>query len=150
MSETKTTEFEELGELTHAGLLCRFLRHPLGFVCGYVGVPRNHPFFGDEYHAHEELEVHGGLTFSGELFGRELWWFGFDCGHARDMLPDGGALDWMLTDDGPVVPAASVFKATVDALGAMHRGEIGGIRRPLSFAQREAKLLAEQLAAATK
>jgi hypothetical protein len=33
------------------------------------------------------LGVHHGLTFAGELEGREGWYFGFDCAHAWDLQP---------------------------------------------------------------
>jgi len=33
------------------------------------------------------LMVHGGVTFSGSQEGSDLWWFGFDCNHYRDLAP---------------------------------------------------------------
>lgn len=36
------------------------------------------------------VDVHGGLTFSGELRNRHGFWFGFDCAHAGDMCPKHG------------------------------------------------------------
>lgn len=33
------------------------------------------------------FDVHGGLTFSGELRGKEGYWFGFDCAHCDDLSP---------------------------------------------------------------
>jgi len=76
-----------------------------GNWCGYVGVPEGHPFFGldDTNDKLCNIEVHGGLTFSGPC--REhnkehgichrpdpgepdhVWWFGFDCCHALDLAP---------------------------------------------------------------
>jgi hypothetical protein len=43
------------------------------------------------------LEVHGGITFAGDELPRGkspegFYWFGFDCGHAGDMLPCMGAI----------------------------------------------------------
>ena len=60
--------------------------------CGYVGVPKGHPLFGKDY---DDLpfwaNCHGGLTYAGtgghfvnSSEESELWWFGFDCGHAED------------------------------------------------------------------
>lgn len=69
------------------GLDCLIVRGPAGALCGYVGVPESHPWFGVEYgsctvsesgqcgdengdggwcdHRPESLiQVHGGLTFS--------------------------------------------------------------------------------------
>lgn len=86
-------------------------------LCGYVGVPKGHPWFGIEYNQclegcpgepnqftpsitswfcdHEKpetvTEVHGGLTYSsmgdGEYLPEGYWWFGFDCAHAGDYVP---------------------------------------------------------------
>jgi hypothetical protein len=86
------------------GLDCLIVRNAhLGNWCGYVGVPQNHPLFGKDYGA-VDVDVHGGLTFSekcepdprGEGYGichtpepgrSEVYWFGFDCGHAFDLAP---------------------------------------------------------------
>lgn len=62
------------------GLDCLVVRGPSGALCGYVGVPEGHPYFGVEYsgctsepkcdeswcgHRPESaINVHGGLTFS--------------------------------------------------------------------------------------
>ena len=50
------------------GLECIMLRQTGdGFLCGYVGVPRDHPLWGWDHKALPEdlgIEVHGGLTYS--------------------------------------------------------------------------------------
>lgn len=78
----------------------------MGFRCGYVQVPQDHPLHGISYMQKTEalsrdadgdrtepelyFEVHGGITYSDdqcpmmEPKGDE-WWFGFDCGHAGDV-----------------------------------------------------------------
>jgi hypothetical protein len=67
----------------------------MGHRCGYVGVKPSHPLFGVTYQDLEDhidgyLEVHGGLTYSGEsdryptLQVEKVWWFGFDCAHLYD------------------------------------------------------------------
>ncbi len=68
-----------------------------GQLCGYVGFPEGHPFFGKHYSdpAFTDILVHGGLTFSGDRLGflpeghpcRYHWWLGFDCGHLGDLSP---------------------------------------------------------------
>ena len=60
-----------------------------GFIswntCGYVSIPKNHPFYGKNYWDIEDtIEVHGGLTFSGKLPGLDGLWFGWDYMHAGD------------------------------------------------------------------
>lgn len=80
------------------GLPCLIIRNDLGNLCGYVGVDKNHIFFHKEYYE-INVEVHGGLTYSGECNGRicheaneikeenETWWLGFDCAHYGDFSP---------------------------------------------------------------
>jgi len=59
------------------------------WYCGYVAVPSGHPDWGKGYEE-VDVEVHGGLTFSGQgkpgslWEDKQLWWFGFDCAHAED------------------------------------------------------------------
>ena len=91
------------------GLPCLVLRNRFGALCGYVGVPAGHPWHGAGYDdvrtgAGDWPDVHGGLTFSGgcEASGDpaktichvpadgepdEVWWLGFDCAGALDLLP---------------------------------------------------------------
>lgn len=60
-------------------------------LCGYVGVDRNHRLYGrpTDDDALDGIRVHGGLTFAGrwpEI--NNLWYFGFDCGHFTDIIPE--------------------------------------------------------------
>jgi len=46
-------------------LPCSIWRHEqLGHLCGYIGVPKGHPWYGKDYDA-IEADVHGGLTHFG-------------------------------------------------------------------------------------
>lgn len=75
---------------TKAGLRAAcLLVHDGSHRRGYVGVPKEHPLYGKDYSEMFDLDVHGGLTFSGNaerdcLAGTDLWWFGFDCAHLGD------------------------------------------------------------------
>ena len=56
----------------------------------YVGIPKNHPFYGKDYeYVDDFVDVHGGVTFSGdEVLGYKkegVWWFGIDFAHAGDI-----------------------------------------------------------------
>lgn len=69
-------------------------RHPhLGQLNGYVGVKRNHPYFGRGMNSKQvsRLMVHGGITFAGKRVGdgfrKGYWYFGFDTAHAFDFAP---------------------------------------------------------------
>jgi len=91
MDEPNKDEFE------HGGLKCLILRHDeLGYLCGYVAVPKGHPCYGRHYNCmpYDDIfpvGVHGGLTFAregdGDRWPEGYWWLGFDCGHAYDLVP---------------------------------------------------------------
>jgi hypothetical protein len=87
------------------GLPCLIVRSPFGALCGYVGVPPGHPLHGKRYDDDAvNVGVHGGLTFSGACSeGSEdhgvchkpapgepddVYWFGFDCAHCYDLMPN--------------------------------------------------------------
>lgn len=60
---------------------------PRGYGNGYVGVVRNHPWFGkgcDTINA----SVHGGLTWAGPLQDEDIntWWVGFDTLNCNDSI----------------------------------------------------------------
>jgi hypothetical protein len=65
-----------------------------GYANGYIGVPKEHPFFGKHYddihREYEDLSVHGGLTYSEDHYPRQkpdgYWWIGFDTSHYQDSM----------------------------------------------------------------
>ena len=75
----------------HAGYDCMIIRNlELFHLCGYVGVPSHHPYYGVSKLPMDGTP--GGITYaedhheysqSGEL----LWWMGFDCAHFGDLVP---------------------------------------------------------------
>lgn len=75
------------------GYKCRISRmEGSGALCGYVGIPKEHTFWGVTYdEGNEELDaiaddVHGGFTYT--QAGDDGWWyFGFDTTHANDFAP---------------------------------------------------------------
>lgn len=86
-----------LGTGVHAGYEWVVTHNTFGYRCGYVRVPKGHPWHGLEYDR-VEAEVHGGLTFSSpdkacDKGGTDdAWWLGFDFAHGGD-APDHG-LPW--------------------------------------------------------
>jgi len=95
------------------GLNCLIKRNPIGALCGYVGVEATHPLHGVNYGDMDDIEVHGGLTYSSACDGDEqtgichvpvqgrgeVWWFGFDCAHAFDLAPSRRLRNWLSKDD---------------------------------------------------
>lgn len=82
-----------------SGLDCLIVRNQTLTLCGYVGVPPGHPWYGLDYDK-VEAEVHGGLTFAGVCEGHichdpatelvanaDVWWLGFDTAHLFDLIP---------------------------------------------------------------
>ena len=61
----------------------------IGYRCGYVRVPVNHPWHGKHYDD-LSVDIHGGLTFAEPdkpCDGNRpdnAWWLGFDCAHYDD------------------------------------------------------------------
>ena len=86
---------------------CMIVRNRFGSLCGYVGVSKDHPWHShitDDEDVDIDVSVHGGLTFASGCAeesdpsrfichipqpGRpgDIWWFGFDCAHAWDLIP---------------------------------------------------------------
>lgn len=76
-------------EFEYLGFKCLILRNPeLKTLNGYIGLPKSHPYYGKDYND-IDVEVHGGLTFSGQggRWDKHYWWIGFDCAHAGDLMP---------------------------------------------------------------
>ena len=113
---------------------CKILRHQTSkHLCGYVYVPKSHPWFKKEYSdplsedpdsegwgysPESMLSVHGGITFSGKHRGeKKVWCFGFDCAHLDDLVP-----------------------------GMIHYGLSKGKYRNWEYVKKECEQLAEQLA----
>lgn len=93
------TEPDKVQFITAVGLPALIVRNWMGALCGYVGVHPGHPCYEEGYHV-PAVDVHGGLTYSNHCQENgpichvpapgepdDVWWFGFDCAHARDMIP---------------------------------------------------------------
>jgi hypothetical protein len=77
----------------HQDLLCVIIRsvHSGSFL-GYVGVELNHDLYNVNYNNLKSIHVHGGITFSGEIYvvkndDKKRWYFGFDTCHYQDISP---------------------------------------------------------------
>ena len=73
----------------YKGFPCVVFFMPMGYRCGYVGLPKGNKYYSKEYDK-IPVDCHCGLTYSNHgLFGqedRDTWWIGFDCGHFVDGL----------------------------------------------------------------
>lgn len=71
-------------------LRCMIVRAEWGHLCGYVGVPPGHPAFEQNvFTMSTRLVAHGGCNFNvmQDTECGQVWWFGFDCSHAFDLMP---------------------------------------------------------------
>jgi hypothetical protein len=81
-----------LDEGTHLGFEWIIVHNGMGYRCGYVRVPKGHPWHGKDYNE-INVDVHGGLTFGEHDVPcdkggpDDAFWFGFDCAHCDD-APD--------------------------------------------------------------
>ena len=123
----------------HAGYACLVLRSPqAGHLCGYVGVPREHPAYGRQP-IRVDADAHGGLNYASRCDGlichvpepgmpADVWWLGFDCGHTWDLAPARAARErergWL------PIPLPGGWRETY---------------RTLAYVKREVESLAEQL-----
>lgn len=129
-------------------LPCLIVRNQAGALCGYVGVPEGHPFYGKDY-SDLPVECHGGLTFSDFCGEHEdgichkpspgepekVWWLGFDCGHGGDIIPSFIKLhEEMKKKDG------FELKTFTGARGETYKD--------IAYVQNECRELAKQLKAA--
>lgn len=117
----------------HAGYEFVTVHNGMGYRCGYVRVPKGHPWHGlDEMEV--EAEVHGGLTFGradkpcSKGGADDAYWFGFDCAHGGD------APDPELPVDAPPSPILGRY----------------GVVRTQDYVESECRSLCEQAARAAK
>ncbi len=87
-------------EWRHQGVACLAVRQNHGAWCGYVAIPKSHPWAAGDA-AERAASVHGGITYGpsechgpvchiplpGEI--DDIRWIGFDCIHFDDGTPDG-------------------------------------------------------------
>jgi hypothetical protein len=137
----------------YRGFKYEVLHNDMGFRCGYVCIPKGHPWFGVMCND-IPCDVHGGLTFGSTprieeftalgitvparearstIDGNE-YWIGFDCGHAFDSSDD--ALFFLAN-----TPA--VVRESFQQLAKY--GKI----RPTRYVEEQCKLVIEQAILAT-
>lgn len=123
-----------------------------GNWCGYVGVLPGHKWHGVEFdNVKPWPDVHGGLTYSAFCMegaedgpgvchvpapGRpaNVWWLGFDCGHAYDQQPTMEAREAELSKKLDDIP--------------FRTGPYARVYRTFDYVREQCALLAEQIKAA--
>lgn len=125
------------------GMACLIVRNHSGALCGYAGVEPGHPWHGIDYgscvqgcdddwceHRPDSLtQVHGGLTYAAgcqvngkvchvpaEGRSHDVWWFGFDCAHYLDVVPQYDLLAPGLNAGGATYKNMDYVRAEVTSL----------------------------------
>lgn len=125
------------------GLACLVKRNRFGALCGYVGIPQEHPWYRKDYSDIDlPYGVHGGITYTSHCQEGDdeaetichipapgepdnVWWVGFDCAHAGDLSPGNEAL--------------------LRKVGFYHPWEPQEVYRDLAYVQDECRSLAAQV-----
>ena len=76
-------------DFMYRGYRCVCVGNNMGHRCGYVGIPRGHKYYGEDY---DDIPIycHGGLTYGSHnpnypvANNEGLYWIGFDCAHYGD------------------------------------------------------------------
>lgn len=127
----------------NTGYTCMIIRNHRGALCGYVGVPEWHSCYKKNYSV-PTVRVHGSLNYSRHSNGHahipypeepeNLWWFGFDCSHSRDLSP---ALPTILIED--TTPEGVLMRQIFVKISSRQ------IYRDLQYVKEECLSLAKQL-----
>jgi len=141
----------------YKGMPCLIVRGPMGALCGYVGVGKQHPLYEQDG---GDLSAHGGITFTSHCQqddrehgvchipdpGEEdnLWWFGFDCAHYGDFIPK---MDFDLKELRKLHPELQKSYDEVKAFAKKHRIEplMSETYRDIAYVTKEVQRLANQL-----
>ena len=119
----------------------------MGFRCGYVKIPKSHPFYNKDYFEKEicNLNVHGGITFSSHTTNHEClsdgYWLGFDAFHNTDMLD----YDEMSKESLKASKLLNQFVKELDEIFLISNNHTRKIRNT-GFMESQCRNLCEQLA----
>lgn len=138
------------------GLPCILNRNHIGAWCGYVGVPPGHPWHGKDRNGLGHIDVHGGITYGARCRDEichtpepgesdKVWWVGFDCCHAWDLMPAALGINTMLKSVGS--PFSEIL-LRLDASFPHLRKR--AVYRDISFARAQTLSLAAQAAHAAE
>lgn len=127
----------------YKGYPCVVTFDPLGYRCGYVGLPKYHNDYGKPYYKLYDIDCHGGLTFANdnlpELPYSKTWWIGFDCSHADD--------GWDFTTANKYYGEDPEFKTLINSLSNAKMGFYVGLpARSQEYVENECRKIVAQIA----
>lgn len=130
----------------YKGLTCVVLFMPMGYRCGYVGLPKGNKYYNKKYE-YIPVDCHCGLTYSEHgLFGqddKDTWWIGFDCGHCCDGLDSDAFYSYYEEDLKTMEPISR--NAYMDSLGIMFDICSEYPVRTYEYAENECMKIADQI-----
>ena len=125
------------------GYLCMVVLTPMGHRCGYVGIHKGQPYYGNAYHKLDWIGCHGGLTYSESYHPSykgdvetTIWWIGFDCAHCYD-IPDVKAAESAWGEGSEPAKRA-------DRMASFSFGDCAQVRS-LQFCEEECTKIVDQL-----
>jgi hypothetical protein len=161
------TEEPDRMEWISRNLPCLVLRHPEGYLQGFVAIPWGQPLWGLAVGDLKGVSVHRGITYSAaasRVIGctidisevadvdslqadpTRLWWFGFRCNHAADgngQLPGDFSPDDTLLNESPCAARCyrtfSYVMGEVERLAAQLSAEITRQSVPLEYCRKTAE-----------
>ncbi|MFM5887943.1 MAG: hypothetical protein ACKOQS_06580 [Dolichospermum sp.] len=91
-------------EWVYLGFPCLIVRQDGGWLCGYVGIPPTHPYYGKDMEDKELKEIYTDKKINFSEVSQQIddpravnhqllptdknyWWIGFDCCHYDDVFP---------------------------------------------------------------
>lgn len=122
---------------SHLGLQYVVQHNNLGYRCGYVRIPKQHPWFDKNNYEEIDVDCHGGLTYSDYTKDKKALWIGFDCGHAGDLV------DERLLDDSD--PERKNFARAMARLAAGYE-----TIKDTEYVEKECKRICKQASKAVK
>lgn len=139
-------------EFEYKGYNCLIKRGSIGALNGYVFIPKDHPSYGMDYNdLDESFDVHGGLTFSGELNNKKdgtvHFALGFDCAHFNDITPHLSDSEYFYPDAPFEIINSNILQRLLTSVlefsGAQH-----GVQKTyknMAFVKKECENLVDQL-----
>jgi hypothetical protein len=119
----------------------------MGFRCGYVAIPAEHPLYDkDSDQMEEKVSCHGGVTFFGknsiveDILGNhhcEDKWLGFDAGHYYDLYDKEAAEKYFDLRD--------LERDHMDRMSNIYQGEELAAMRNLEYMENECRSIVDQL-----
>lgn len=125
-------------EFEYKGFPCVILFMPLGYRCGYVGIPK------DSKIDVESIDCHGGITYTDNHLHHQsredLLWIGFDCAHYCDGF-DAETSKNLFADEKCVMEQINILEST----GYFAFSNEEGVIRTLGYCEEQCKDIVNQV-----